>query len=193
MKWAEGMKEFPLLSVWQSLITLSHQGSLMIFLMAAACPCWVEETRPIDRPTFSRAEKSHSQRTNLLFSRKPVGLGFYKRGCPWPGTEDTPVLSSRFFCWLPLVWNVPMAGTFLSIFHTDLLSCPFLSLHCHRMRSRRRLRLCFMIPPLSISTWAVMKYLSEVTWRVWVGSSLEPQFPTSHLSHAVSSSLGLFP
>lgn len=166
MKRAEGMRGFLLPSVWQLIITLSHQGSLMIFLMATACPCWVEETRPIDRPAFSRAEKSHSQRTNLLFSRKPVGLGFDKWGCPWPGAEDTPVLSSRFSCWLPLVWNVPMAGTFLSIFDTVLLSCPFLSPHCYRMISRRCLRLCLMIPPLSISTWAGMKYLPEVTCRV---------------------------
>lgn len=76
MQWAEGMKGFPLPSVWPSIMTLSHQGSLMIFLMATACPCWVEETRLIDKPAFSRAEKSHSQRPNLLFSRKQLAWVF---------------------------------------------------------------------------------------------------------------------
>lgn len=89
------------------------------------------------------------------------------------------MLSSRFSFWLPLVWNVPMATTFLRIFGTVLLSCPFLSLHNQRIRARRGLRLCLINPPLSISTWAGMKYLPKITWRVWMGSRLEPRFPTS--------------
>lgn len=101
------------------------------------CACW---------PTFSKVDKTHSQRTNLLFSRKPVGLGFYKPGCPWLGAEDSPALSSQFSCRLPLVWDVPMVTTFLRVFGTVLL-CPFVSFIELRVRARKGLRFCLTNPP----------------------------------------------
>lgn len=82
--------------------------------------------------------------------------------------------------------DVVMATTFLRVFATVLFSCPFLSPHSHRIRSRRGFRLCLInrFPPLGRSTWAGMSYLPRVTWRIHVVKARSPV--SLMLVHALS-------